>query len=437
MGHISGKDVYRRLGKKIDQLPTRAPWNASLHAILKELYTPEEADVIVRMPYGFSTLARIARITKYDRALLDKILPGLCGKGLVLDIFVKGEYYYSPCPLVVGIFELTMMRTGGNLNTKEWARLFHEYFHESESIFSANFHPGDKISLMRALPYAESIKRPDYVEILDYERVEEIVNSSNRCAIGICSCRHEKLHLGLQECATPLETCSMFGFAADYMIRHKLAKEVSQSEMLGNVARSKELGLVFNADNVQQNVSFICHCCKCCCNVLLGVSKFGCPETIVTSNFISEVDDNRCSGCGKCAKACPVDAIAMLPQEGQQSKKTMSPRIDKTFCLGCGVCALACAPKAIGLVKRKKRVLHPETTFARVMLYALERGTLQNQLFDDPSSITQDFLRAFLGGFLNLQPVKRALVSDALRSSFLGALKKGARSRGKEWATDI
>lgn len=119
MGHISGKDIYRRPGKKIDQLPTRAPWNASLYAILKALYTPEEADVIVRMPYGLSTLACIARITKYDRTLLDKSLPELCWKGLVLDILVKGEYYYSPFPLVVGIFELTMMRTGVNLNTKE------------------------------------------------------------------------------------------------------------------------------------------------------------------------------------------------------------------------------------------------------------------------------------------------------------------------------
>lgn len=437
MGHWSGKDIYRQLGKKIDQLPTRAPWNASLHAIVKELYTPEEADVIVKMPYGFSNLARIARITKYDRGRLDKILPRLCLKGLVLDVFAQGEYYYSPCPIVVGIFELTMMRTVGNLNMKEWARLFYEYFHEDESIFSANYHPGDKISLMRSLPYAESIKPPGYVEILDYERVEEIVRSSDRFAIGLCSCRHEKQHLGRQGCATPLATCSNFGFAADYMIRHNFAKEVSQTEMMDNVARSKELGLVFNADNVQKNISFICHCCKCCCNVLMGISQFGCPETIVTSSFISEVDDSLCSGCGKCAKACPVDAIAMMSPEGQQSKKTLTPQIDKEFCLGCGVCALTCAPKAIGLVKRQKRVLHPETTFARVMLYSLERGTLQNQLFDDPSSVTQDFLRAFLGGFLSLKPVKRALVSDALRSSFLSALKKGARSQGKGWATDI
>ncbi|MCX5852581.1 MAG: hypothetical protein NT072_11110 [Deltaproteobacteria bacterium] len=38
----------------------------------------------------------------------------------------------------------------------------------------------------------ESIKNRGFVEILDYERVEEIVKSSDRFAIGLCSCRHEK-----------------------------------------------------------------------------------------------------------------------------------------------------------------------------------------------------------------------------------------------------
>ena len=38
MGHIVGKDVYRELGKKIDHLSVRAPWNETFHAVLKELY---------------------------------------------------------------------------------------------------------------------------------------------------------------------------------------------------------------------------------------------------------------------------------------------------------------------------------------------------------------------------------------------------------------
>ncbi len=77
----------------------------------------------------------------------------------------------------------------------------------------------------------------------------------------------------------------------------------------------------------------------------------------------------------------------------------------------------------MSLVKREKRVLHPETTFERVILQSLEGGTLQNLMFDNPQSITQKFMRGFVGGFLRLPPVKASLMSDMLRSSFLNAMK--------------
>lgn len=45
MGHTNGKDIYRNLGKKIDNLTIRAPWSEALCSILKELYSTEEADI--------------------------------------------------------------------------------------------------------------------------------------------------------------------------------------------------------------------------------------------------------------------------------------------------------------------------------------------------------------------------------------------------------
>lgn len=61
MGHITSKEIiYRNLGKKIDNLLTRAPWNETFHSLLKELYTVEEADIVTRMPYNLSNLDRIA-----------------------------------------------------------------------------------------------------------------------------------------------------------------------------------------------------------------------------------------------------------------------------------------------------------------------------------------------------------------------------------------
>jgi ferredoxin len=113
------------------------------------------------------------------------------------------------------------------------------------------------------------------------------------------------------------------------------------------------------------------------------------------------------------------------------------PVADQALCIGCGVCTLRCKAGAMKLHKLKQRVLHPETDFEQIILQCLERGTLQNQLFDNLASVTDAFARACLGGFLRLSPVKRALMSDALRSRFLGALEHAAASRGKGRLAEI
>ncbi len=438
MGHMTGKEVYRKLGKKVDHLPMRAPWNEKFYEILKELYSEEEADVVVKMPYGLSDLDRVAKVTKYETSKLQRILESLCLKGLVIDIWVNDAYHYMPSPIMVGIFELVMMRTGDNVDSKKLAHLFHEYIQgDNGAFYAANAKKGGKVSFIRALPYEDAIKPLEYMEVLDYEKATSIVESSEKFSIGICSCRHEKLHLDEKECDVPLEKCSSFGYAADYLTRNNMAKEVSKSEMLENLAQSKEMKLVLCADNIKKNVTFICHCCKDCCVVLEGISKFGYPNVVVTSSFIAKNDPDTCLGCGNCAKACPINAIEMVPIGNPQTKKKKDAVIDTSICLGCGVCALDCKNDAVSLIKREKRVLHPETTFQRVILQSLERGNVQYQIFDNPQSITQKFMRGFVGGFLRLPPVKAALMSNMLRSSFLNFMTNGVKMQGKAWITEM
>jgi Pyruvate/2-oxoacid:ferredoxin oxidoreductase delta subunit len=368
------------------------------------------------MPYGLVNLEQIALISKFESAKLRCILEGLCSKGLVMDLRLREQYYYIVSPLIVGIFEFTMMRTRGELNTKEWARLFHEYL-QDEAFREANLGDGQRVVPLRTLPHEESID-VDHVEILDYEKASAIISDAKKFAIGICSCRHEKLHTGDKTCDIPLETCSTFGNATDYMVKHGFAKAVSKAEMLENIDRSKELGLVLCADNVQKEITFICHCCGCCCNVLQGISKFGYPNAVVTSSFIASPDKEICLECGTCVEACPISAIEMTPDCG--------PKIDEPICIGCGVCGLKCQSGSMKLVKRRQRVLHPENTFQRVILQSLERGTLQYLLFANPQKITHQFMRTFVGAFLKIPPIKKALLNDNLRSSFLNFMQKGA-----------
>jgi ferredoxin len=430
MAQVDREHLYHHLGRKIDGLQTRTPWNNAFYSLLAALYTPEEAQLLVKMPNGLSTLGRIERITRYDRTELQAMLDRLSAKGLVFDISLRGKYRYMPSPMIIGIFEWVMMRTGDDLPSKEWAKLFTQYMHGDDSFFKANAGHGERVSIIRTLPREQAVLPSVYTEVLDYEKASAIVDESKRFAIGLCSCRHEKALTGEKKCDIPLDICSSFGIGADFMIRHGFAKEVSRTQMKENLARSRELKLVLMADNVKKQPTFFCHCCKCCCNVLLGITQHGCPNVVETSNYVSQVNEDKCTGCGRCVDPCPVNAIEVIAGENKRSKRGKVIRIDADVCIGCGVCRLSCALDGIALVKRKQRVLTPEDTFERVVLMSLERGTLQNQLFDDPSSLTQGALRGIVGAFLRLPPVKQKLMSDQMRSTFLDAMRGGARKQG-------
>ena len=420
MGHLASKDVYRDLGRTIDGLSARAPWNETLRSILRELYTEEEADLVVRMPTGLAGLSRIHAVTGIEERRLQQLLETLALKGLVMDLEIGGEPQFTVSPIVIGIFELTMMRRGREANFPRLAGLFKEYM--NEAFYRANFGPDKKISVMRTIPHVEAIDAEPSVEVLDYEKANQLVEQAPGAAVGICSCRHEKLHLGEKHCQAPLEMCINFSTDSSFMVKRNLARSVSRSELKELLAQAKELKLVLNADNVRQGVQFICTCCKCCCNVLAGVRDFGYPNALVTSRFLASWKEGLCKGCGKCAEACPIDAIQMVPPDPAEGRKGKKPHVDAPYCLGCGVCGLACSAHAMVLVPREQRVLLPETTLERVVLQSLERGTLQNLLFNNPNLASQRFLRAVVGVFLALPPVKRYMMGDAFRSKFLARM---------------
>jgi hypothetical protein len=112
MGHLVGKEIYQKLGDKIDNLPVRVNKNKALFNILKELYSSVEAELVIKMPYALSTSGQIEKVTGTEKNELNSLLESLCAKGLVMDFWIGDRYYYMPSPMFVGIFEFTMMRTG-------------------------------------------------------------------------------------------------------------------------------------------------------------------------------------------------------------------------------------------------------------------------------------------------------------------------------------
>ena len=71
-----------------------------------------------------------------------------------------------------------------------------------------------------------------------------------------------------------------------------------------------------------------------------------CPAKVCKNLMQYTIEQDNCVGCGRCAKACPADAIYKTDYTAP-GKKLPSYQIDPMKCVKCGACMATCKLKAI------------------------------------------------------------------------------------------
>jgi Na+-translocating ferredoxin:NAD+ oxidoreductase RNF subunit RnfB len=259
------------------------------------------------------------------------------------------------------------------------------------------------------------------VEVMDHERATEVVRTASCIGVGACYCRHKMAHVG-RACRAPLDICLTFNSTARSLTKHGIARRIDVAEGLDVLAQAQSLSLVQFGENVRDEVSFICNCCGCCCEALLATKRFAALHPVATTNYLPGVDEGRCNGCGDCVEACAVEAVALVSAGDPRRPKRKKAKVLEDLCLGCGVCVRACNRDALSLHARGRLVLTPVTTAHRVVLMAIERGKLQNLIFDNQAHWNHRAMAAILGVILKLPPVKQALATRQVKSIYLERL---------------
>lgn len=412
MSHITPKSYYD-LQKRLDGAPQGAPSSDVLFKILEILFTEREAKLVTQLPYNYFTDKKASKIWKLPIEETRKILEELADKGILLDSSNNDIQRYVLAPPMAGFFEFSLMRTDGRFDRKILSELYYQYITKEDDF--ARQLLTLKPSIARTFPAEESL--PPKNIVLDYERASHIIKTASCITVGTCYCRHKMEHLG-KACNNPQRVCLTFNGAAESLSRHKIAEEISKDEALKILDECVSLGLVQIGDNVQDSVSWICNCCSCCCEGMLAKKKF--KEAFdLTSNFISINMQEKCLACGLCIKKCPVDAISIEEKNGKKYAK-----VNFSQCIGCGVCVKFCPSKSLILKRKNKISLVPKDGFERILMSAIDSGTLQNYIFDNPSLLSHSILKTIIGYILSLPPTKQLLAKRQLRSRFLNMLTK-------------
>jgi ferredoxin len=409
--------AYTRLVERLNRFPQGAAPTESLYEILKILFSEREAELVAQLPIKAFTAQDAARIWKMDASAARSILDGLASRAILVDAeHDDGRLMYTLPPPMAGFFEFSMMRPRDDFDQKRLAELYYQYC-TVEDDFLRDMFGGSDTKPGRVFINEQVI--PQSIEVLDYERATNVIQTASHMGVSMCYCRHKKQLAEAHPCDAPMDICMTFNLTAQSLIKHGYARQVDQSEGLDLLQTAYENNLVQFGDNSRELTNFICNCCGCCCEALMAARRFETLNPLHTSNFMPAVDD--CSGCGKCVNVCPVEAMTLVSAHDPDHPAKKKARVDEDLCLGCGVCARVCTKECITMKPRVSRVFTPLTFAHRVVLAATERGQLQDLVFDRQTLRSQRALAAVLGAILRLPPVKRTLAQQQMKSRFLEA----------------
>lgn len=327
------------------------PLDERLLALIRHLFTDKEAEVALRLVLFIPRSAeKVAKKCGKGVAETETLLEEMHRKRVILK--VKKGYFLLP--LIPGMFEYVLMRGDDTPWHREYGRRITELF--STGYISKYIHRS--LPAIRAVPVQKAIESKTVVG--DSSFILEMIEShSSFGVLNVCQCR-QSLRFSGKECrrALPEDGCLVFGSWAKGLAEGGSGREISKEEMRNIVEERWKKNLVFMTANVRaESPNVICTCCDCCCHYLEAVNHFGAGKTVSGPVFIAAVNDDLCTDCGRCVKACNTFA-----HELKEKKHRYYPE----KCIGCGLCVSVCRPGAIEM-RENSRYDRPSKTFSRLI----------------------------------------------------------------------
>ena len=281
------------------------------YRLFEQWITDEQIAVMLAMTDMKPALVPlIARKAKLPVKRVREILREITDIGLVVQVIVPKvglEIYLLP-PYTPGIFEFLLINEKFCLAHPEIAYAFHGHATTSQIEHAPNTPMG--AGIMRVIPVESAI--PAEAQQIDNERVSKYIeDNEGHLSITPCQCRRVRRLMGEGSGDLDEGLCIFMGHVADMFNRTGKGKPVSVAEAKELIKKCDERGCVHQITTLHRGETFaICNCQPESC-LALGVTQYYNTPDTSKSNYVAEIDQEKCVACGQCTDHCANNAIQM------------------------------------------------------------------------------------------------------------------------------
>lgn len=309
--------------------------------VLAGLMSTLQARIVAELPAPPEEIA--SRLGLGVEAVLQE-LDNLFHRGIVNTRDVPGRQGYRFWGSTGLLWTYTLARAELLGHSPEMETLWAEFVRQEWYAKLAQDYSKHPQPFDRVVPALRAVKGSP--GLLPCEDLGEMLRAQELIATHPCACRVQE-----RRCHTPLDTCFLFGWAAEYSLARGVAQRLSPQEAVAVVEKAAAHSQVHTWMNSSFMLArYMCNCCDCCCVLIRVPRDYGVPlqKRLAPSRFRAELGEpERCLACvGKpCLPACRFEAIARSPAPGGGEVVA----VDTDKCFGCGFCVLNCPYESLHL----------------------------------------------------------------------------------------
>ncbi len=282
------------------------------YKVFEQWMTDEQIAVLMQVKGAMKInfLANIAKRAKMPKEKVRAIMHELTEIGLLVQVIVPKvdiELYLQPL-YTPGVFEFLLLNEKFCKAHPEIAYAFEQHATDSQIEHAPNTPMG--AGIMRVIPVESAI--PAEAEQIDNERVSMYIekNADHLCALP-CQCRRVRKLMDEGSGDMDESFCLFMGHCADMFIRLGRGKKLTKEEAYELIAHVEEIGCVHQITTLENGNTFaICNCQPESC-LALGVTQYFNTPKFTQSNYVAEIEADKCVACGQCVPTCANNAIEM------------------------------------------------------------------------------------------------------------------------------